>query len=110
MVGQVRLHGSDHAQVVGRLGCERKELAHVQPACAVFLERERRWKGRPGLALGAEADRNRFARPFFQQGFGIEAIELGGTAVHEEVDHPFGPGCKVRLLEGQRRSRRLSDQ
>src|SRR4030095_7954261 len=103
MVGKVRLHGSDHTEVIHHLRGVRKELTDLQPALAISLEREWRWKGGSGLAFRAEADRDWFSRPFFQQGFGIEAIELRGTAIHEKVDHPFGFWRKLGLSKGQRR-------
>jgi len=105
MVGKVGLHRADHTEVIRHRCGVRKELTYLQPALAIFLEREWRWKGGSGLAFSAEVDRDWFSCPFFQQGLGIEAIELRGAAIHEEVDDPFGFWRKVGLAKSERRLR-----
>ena len=65
----------------------------------MLRELERRGEGRAGPALGAEvAGGQRLARVLGERGLGVEGIDVGRAAVHEEVDDALGLGREVRLL------------
>lgn len=104
MVGDVGVHRANHAQVVGVLGDARKQLADLDAALAVLLERKRRAKGRAGLALGREVQRNGFPVELSELGLRVERIDLRRAAVHEQEDHALGLRGQGRFLRCHRRA------
>ena len=102
MVRHVGVHRPDHADVVDALGRLREQLADLDAALAVLLELERRGERRAGLPLGRQVRRQRLARLFGQRGLGVERVDMGRPAVHEQVDDPFGLRRELRRLRRQR--------
>ncbi len=107
MVGHVGVHRADDAHVVDvPLGRAGEELADLDAALAVLLERERRAQGRAGLALGAEGrPGKRLAVVLRQQRLGIKGVDLRRSTVHEQVDDLLGSRGEMRRLRRQRAKR-----
>jgi hypothetical protein len=85
VVGYVRLHGPNDAQVIGMLGHMGEEFADRQSRLAMALEGQGGAKGGAGLAFGFEAIllRQKISMPLIEFGLRVEGIHVGGTAVHE---------------------------
>ena len=107
MIGHVGVHRANDAQVVNvRLGRAGEELAHLDAALAVLLERERRAQGRTGFALGAKSrPGKRLAVVLRQHRLGVERIDVRRAAIHEQMDDLFGPRGEMRRLGRQRPER-----
>ena len=105
MIGHAAVHRADQAQIVDvLLGGPGEQFADLDAALAVFLESEGRLVGDAGLALGLVMNRQGFAVVFVEQRFAVEGVDLGGPAVHEQVDDVFGGGRVMGLFRAQRRS------
>ncbi len=101
MVRHIRLHRSDEADVIDAFADVGIEVADFDAALAIFTELEHRRKGGAGFALGLVMGGDWLARIFLKQGFGVESIDVGGTAIHEQMDDPLGSPGKVRKLGRQ---------
>ena len=107
VVRDVGVHRADHADVVGARADVREELADLEAALAVALERERRLHQRAGLALGRDgAARQRLAVVLVEHRLRIEAVDLRQPAVHEQEDDVLGARGMVQAR--RRRGRRPS--
>ena len=96
------MHGVDDAEVVDALGHVGKELTDPAAGPAVAPEFEGRLHQAFGLALGLDVDGGgALAVVFLQQGLVVEGVHVGDAAVHQQVNHPLGPGCEVRGLGKQ---------
>jgi len=104
MVWHVCLHGTDHRDVVDALADVGKNLTDFDPALTVALELERRPENGTGPAFGYQvhAPGKFLAVVFVEARFVVEGIDVGRTAVQEQVNHAFGLGGKVWLLGRQR--------
>jgi hypothetical protein len=96
VVGDIGVHRADDGDLVDARGDMREEFADLDAGLPVFFERERRAVGGAGFALGLEIERERFAVVFVQRRFGVEGVDLGRTAVGENVDDAFGLGGEMR--------------
>ena len=84
-------------------GGVREQLADLDAALAVLLELERRGERGAGLALGRQVrHRQGLAGVFVQRRLGVERIDVGGPAVHEQVDDALGLRRKMRQPRRQR--------
>ena len=106
MVRDVGVHRANHAQIVGVFGDAGKQLANLDAALAVLLERERRAKGRAGLALGREVQRNGLAVVLGELGLRVERVDLRRTTVHKQKNHALGLGGQVETSSAPSCSRR----
>ncbi len=89
VVGLIRVHGADDAEVVRMSGKVGEEFAHDQPALPVLGERKR--AGHIAGALGlASGIRRGFSFMLGQGGLGVEGIYMGWAAVHEQEDDALG--------------------
>ena len=102
VVGHVRVHRADDADVVNALRRLRENLTDLDAAPAVFLELVGRAEGRAGAALGAEFVGQRFAVMLIERGLGVERVHVGRAAVEEDVDDALGLRCEVRGLRSER--------
>ena len=104
MVGHVCLHGTDHRDVVDALPDVGKNLTDFDPALTVALELEGRPENGTGSAFGDQVHaRGEFlAVVFIERRFVVEGIDVGRTAVQEQVNHAFGLGGEVWLPRRQR--------
>ena len=105
VVRQVGVHRPDDTQLVDLLRDVRKQLAHVDARFAVFLELE---GGPHQLPLGAAHGVDQLlggflTGVFLERRLGVERVDLGRTAIHEEMDDPFRLRREVRGAGGQRR-------
>jgi hypothetical protein len=90
MVGDVGMHGTDDAEVIGTLADFRENVGDFESALAVFFEAEGGLHGHAGGAFGLEFERDFFAVVFGEFGLGIEGVNLGRPAVHKEMNDGFG--------------------
>lgn len=103
MIRHIRVHGTNHADVINVRGDVREEVADFDAALAVRLELEGRLKGRARLALGLEiVHRQRLAVELGEHGLGIKGVHVRRPAVGEDVDDAFGLGGKLRGTRGER--------
>ena len=100
MVRLIGMHGTNDTKVIGMAGKIREEFAHHYATLAMFGELE--WTGHQAgsLLLTKSFAVWHFALMFGQQRFGVEGVHMGGTAVHEEKDHTFGPRCDMGKKAG----------
>ena len=97
VIGDIGVDRADPADVVGDFAEVRPELADVHAALPVLLEFERRLHQLAGAALGLDgAAGKRLAVVLLERGLGIEAIDGGAAAVHEEEDDALDP---LRVFE-----------
>ena len=107
MIDLLRLHGADDAEFVGLFGDVGEEVAYFDAGLAVFLEVGEGASGFEDLALelgellafGEGFGEGLFVE-FFEFGFPVEGLELGGAAGHAEEDDAFGFDGEVRGFEG----------
>ena len=81
-----------------------KQLADGRPTLPMTLKPERRAKEVAGLARD-HARLREWQGPAvvaLQEWLVIEGVDLRGTAVHEEEDHPVGARGEVRRVRGER--------
>ena len=104
VVGDLRLEGTDDAQVVGALGDVCEQLTDLDAAPAVLLELEGAGQRATGLALGLEAERlrDRLAGVLVQGRLGVERVDVAGAAVEEKVDDALGPAGEMSGVRGER--------
>ncbi len=111
MIGMVRRHRADHAQVVDHAADVGKEVAHLDARLAVRLELPLRCLEielvRTALPLPV-VDSQLFAMIGKQLGLGIERVDVRYAAGHVQENDILGFGRKMGLLGSQRieRSRR----
>ena len=85
MVGELGFHRTDHRNVIDATAQVRKKVAHLNAALAVFLEFERRRKGRPGFAFGLDVfARQRLARYFASNGLGSNGSTWEGPPLRKK--------------------------
>ncbi len=97
MIRVVGVHRAQHAEVVGEPGGVGKELADLKAAASVPRVSERRIQEAAGLPLGAELGAlGTLPLELREGGLGVHEIGSEGTAIHEEMDHPLGPGGELR--------------
>ena len=90
MIGDIGGHGADDAEVIGVLGGVMEEFADFEAAFTVAGEFEGRAEGGAGGSFCFESvEGDRFAVLFREFRFWIEGVDLGGAAIHEEVDDAF---------------------
>ena len=99
---KVGMHGVDDAEIVDALRHVGKELADPAAGLAMALELEGRFHQALGLALGLDVHgRGALAVVLLQQRLVVEGVHVGDAAVHQQMNHAFGPGRKVRRLGDQ---------
>ena len=99
---KVGMHGVDDAEIVDALRQVGEELADPAARLAMALELEGRLHQALGLAQGLDVHRRgALAVEFLQQRLVVEGVHVGDAAVHQEMNHPLGPGCKVWRLGNQ---------
>ena len=101
VIGDVGVHGANDAHIVDVFGGFGEEFADRSAAFAVLFEFEGGSIGTAGGTFGAEI----FGGKFFtvvlvEHWFGIKRVDVGESAVEENVDDPFGFAGEVRLLGG----------
>lgn len=107
VLGKLGSHRFDEGEVVGNLGDMREKVAHPGTGFAVLLEGP---GGLHDLADVVELGRLEFADGlarvlsvvFFQEGFVVEGVDVGRSAIHVEEDDVLGLGSVVGLLWGER--------
>ena len=96
------MHGVDDAEVVDALGHVGKEFADPAAGLAMALKLEGRLHQALGLAQGLDVHRRRpLAVVFLQQRLVVEGVHVGDAAVHQQMNHPLGPGGEVGRLGNQ---------
>ena len=104
MIRHIRVHGADHAQVIGMARGLFEQLADLQSALTVALEGKGRAQCGTGGALGFQTlERDRLAVLLLQGGLGIKGVHLRGTAIHEQMHHAFRLRREVRCAGGRSR-------
>ena len=98
VIAVVRVHGTDHAEIVDSLRYVRKYLTYFEPGLAMALELPRgthecptrpvRTNLRPGHWLAIILRERRLR---------VEGVHLRHSAVQEQKDDVFRPGCEMRL-------------
>ena len=105
MIDGIRDHAFEEAEAVRLLGEMRELITHPSPALAMLIEFiDRPLSEEIGLELGhaqgfpsfENRGRQGLTALFCQDGFPVKRLELGEAAAHEETDHPFGLGRKMR--------------
>ena len=98
MVGHIRVHRADHAQLIRRFRHVRKQLADLDPRLPMLLKAKRRGKRRTGLPLGPQVFRREvLPGVLLERGLGVERIHVRRPAVEKDVNHMLRPGGKLRL-------------
>ncbi len=96
MVGGIRMHRSDDGDLIDHLPHSGKEVTDRNATLTIPPERKGRGESRAGLALGAEVFHGKgFPRIPVQHRFRIKGIDMGGPAIHEEMDDGLGFSGKV---------------
>ncbi len=98
MVGDIGVHGTDDAKVIGAFAHFLEDVRNLQPALAVFFETKGGLHGHAGGAFGFQFERNFFTVVFGELWFGVEGVDLGRSAVHEEMNDGFGLASVLRFL------------
>jgi hypothetical protein len=98
MIGNIRVHGTDHAQVIGTASQIRKQFTHYHAAVALRRKLERRGN-EPSAFLRFRNPCGLFAFVVLQRWLGVKRIDVRRTAVHEQVNHPFGARLEVRACD-----------
>jgi hypothetical protein len=95
IVGDAR---ADHAEVVGAAGQVRQELAQLEAALPMLPEFPRRAEELAGddAREPQRSVRERLPGVGRDAGLGVEEIDVGGAAGHEEEDHALGAGAVMR--------------
>ena len=94
-------HRSDDAKIIGAVADMGEQVADRDAALARVFEGPRRFHQRPGFFVGESEralHRQRLTVIAIEPRLGIERIDARGTTVHEQKDHTFGAGSKVRLF------------
>ena len=87
MVRDIRLHGANDAEVIGKRCCLSKELAGFEAALAVALPREGRAEGCPRLAFSRDVVARQFLSVvFIERGLPVKGVDVRRTTVGEDVD------------------------
>ena len=96
VVGDVRVHRANDAALIDDLANVRQRFADLDPALPVWpeLERRRHEAGRVWLLVNLAGRLGVFV--FLQRRLGVERVDMRRAAVHEQEDHPLGPGREVR--------------
>ena len=103
MIRHLRIHRADHRDVIRMGRSLRKKLADLETTAAIFFKTKRRGKGRAGLPLSAEIlARKRLARILCEQRLRVKCIQVGGSAVQEEVHNPLHFRREMRHPRRQR--------
>ncbi len=103
VIRHLRLHRANDAQIVRVPRRLLKQAADLQAAVPVSLEFKRRRHRRPRFALGFQIlHRQRLAVVAREHRLGVEGIDVGGTAVEEEVNDALGAGRKVGAARRER--------
>src|SRR5579864_4541009 len=103
MVGHIRMHGANDANVVNALCGVWKDFAYFDAALAVLLKLVWRGERGPGLALRAQILAwQGLARELRQHRLGVEGVEVRRPAIHEKMNHALGLGREVRPPRRQR--------
>ena len=106
VVGHVRVHAAEDADIVDALADFGEEFGHFDAGLPVLLELEGRPEEGRALAAGCLEFVARLLAVLLREfGLGVESIDLARPAVHEEVDDALGLGGEVRRLDPQRRRR-----
>ena len=104
VVGHVGMHRANDGNVVDVPGNVGEYLADFDAALAMFLEAKRRRKRRPGAPLGAQIRHRQLPAGVAQQGrLRIEGVDVGRSAIHEEMNDALGLAGIMRRARGQRR-------
>ena len=101
MIGNIGMHRADDAKFVGRLGNIWEEFGNFQPAFAVFLELERGSESDAGGAFCFKFEGDLLSGVLREFGLGVEGVDLGRAAIHEEVDDGFGLAAGLRRAGGE---------
>ena len=103
MIGHIGMHGTDDAKVVCALGHVREDITNLDPTLSMLGELEGGSITGTCLALGLEVVHGQlFAMILCQEWLGIEGVDLGRSAIHEEVNDPFRPAKVLGWLRCQR--------
>ena len=109
VVGVVRVHRADEANVVHDAADVREEVAYHRAALAARLEIEERAK-QVLDALRMRPQGRRLSVKREQLGLGIEGLQMGEAAGQEDEDHPLGLRRVVARLGRQGVSARVVRQ
>src|SRR5687767_9752092 len=105
MIRNIGVHGADDAAIVDHTGEIGKRFADFDAALAMALEFERGRHEAGAAALLVKLAAGLLAFVFFEGGFGIERIDVGGAAVEEKENGALGArpnhGVARRFLRGE---------
>ena len=115
MIKLVRVHRTDHQDVIGNRAEVRYDIAEFHPGLTVFFE------GSLGSHQGGGGRLDEGEAGFFEQAFGeplsghfvelglrVEEIELGGSSSHEDENTSLGFGVEMGFAGKQRILERIS--
>src|ERR1035438_3247155 len=94
------MHRANDAHVIHVLGDVGKYVTDFNSGLAVLLEAVGRWKSCSGFPLRRQVERNDLTRVLLKGRLGVERVDLGRAAVHEEKDNALGFSWKWRLMRG----------
>src|SRR5687768_6456084 len=109
MDGGLVLHGADETEVVSALADVGEEFGDGEAGLAVVFEFP--GGGEEGFELDAMGGGDvfgdgvgaGFAVEILEGGFGVEGVDLGDAAAHEEDDDGFGGGVEMRAGSGSQK-------
>ena len=97
MIGHIRVHRPDHAQVVRELAHVLEQLTDLQPALAILLELKRALQTSTRGPLRLHEIGQCLPIHLRQHRLRIEGIDMRGASIHEEMHHALRLAFKVRL-------------
>ena len=110
MVGEIGVNRQNDGHIVDVAGQFPEMLGHRDPGLAGRNEFHLRGKQAVGWRSRADVGRlGALSFKLFEQGLGVECVDLGRAATHEQKDDPFCLRCVMRNRVGARLSG-LTDQ
>ena len=102
------LHGHEERHVVHALGEVGEQVRNPAAALSVLTQGYGRLEHLARLARRRLDPQTRarikgLTGPTKQLRLVVEEVHLAGTAIHEQLDHPLGPGLKVGTMTGRHR-------
>jgi hypothetical protein len=90
------MHRSNYRKIISAFGNRWKQIAYRYPALAMLRKFERRWQRNARFPFRLKiVKRQHLATSFGELRLGIKRIDLGHTAVQEDVNHMFRLGREM---------------
>ena len=90
------MHRSNDGHFIDPLRRQWKQIADLNAGLAIRLERKGRLHDRTGFTFGPQVTfREWLAVVLSERGFRIKGIDVGGSTIHEQVNHAFRRSLKM---------------